>query len=166
VFTVHATKKLLERVKQSVESPVSDPRSSLRNWYGTVLFWRPQVVLLVNEVTLLPVLMPLAPAATLLRRFPDSVQRVLEAHGVAAAFIRSEIAAMNDGRFSKTANRSVVGVMNDLGYLASQDRAGGRSDDLVSLAVTLSRTPSGPLSERAGSPDRELSALVSRAGSV
>jgi hypothetical protein len=43
VFTVQATKKLLERVKQSVESPVSDPRSSLRNWYGTVLFWRPQL---------------------------------------------------------------------------------------------------------------------------
>lgn len=166
MFTVHATKKLLERVKQSVESPVYDPRSSLRNWYGTVLFWRPQVVLLVNEVTLLPVLMPLAPAATLLGRLPDAVQRVLEAHGVAAAFIRSEIAAMNDGRFSKTANRSVVGVMNDFGYLASHDRAGGRGDDLVSLAVALSRTPSGPLSDRAGSPDRELSALVRRGGNT
>lgn len=32
---------------------------------ATALFWKPQVALLVNEPTLLPVLMPLAPAATL-----------------------------------------------------------------------------------------------------
>jgi hypothetical protein len=34
------------------------------------LFWKPQVVLLVNEKTLLPVLMPLAPARNLMARFP------------------------------------------------------------------------------------------------
>ena len=50
MFTVHATKKLLERVKQAVESPVRDPRSSPGNWYGTVLFWRPRVVLLAQTV--------------------------------------------------------------------------------------------------------------------
>jgi hypothetical protein len=164
VFTVHATKKLLERVKQSVEPPVGSPQPLLESWYETVLFWRPQAVLLVNEVTLLPVLMPLAPGATLLQRFPDALQMALEAHGVDRGFIRSEIAAMNSGRFSKTANRSVLGVMNDFGYLASHYRADRRGDDLVSLAVWLARTPTGPLSQRAGSPDRELHALVGRGG--
>jgi hypothetical protein len=31
----------------------------LGSWYATVLLWKPQVALLVNEKTLLPVLMPL-----------------------------------------------------------------------------------------------------------
>jgi hypothetical protein len=38
----------------------------LGSWYATVLLWKPQVALLVNEKTLLPVLMPLAPAKDLL----------------------------------------------------------------------------------------------------
>ena len=68
MFSLHATKKLLERVKAPVEPVVSKPTTTLGNWYGTVLFWRPQVALLVNEETLYPVLMPLAPAATLIKR--------------------------------------------------------------------------------------------------
>jgi hypothetical protein len=49
VFSVHATKKLLDRAKGPVKPPVSEPMTALGNWYGTVLFWRPQVALLVNE---------------------------------------------------------------------------------------------------------------------
>ena len=45
------------------------------------------MVLLVNEGVLLPVLMPLAPAATLAERFPEALQGVFEALGVVPAFI-------------------------------------------------------------------------------
>jgi hypothetical protein len=37
--------------------------------YATAFFWRPQVALFVNESTLLPVLIPLAPATTVIARF-------------------------------------------------------------------------------------------------
>jgi len=41
----------------------------LGDWYATYLPWRPrQVALLVSERTLLPLLIPLAPASTLLNR--------------------------------------------------------------------------------------------------
>ncbi len=70
-------------------------------------------MLLVDERTLFPVLMPLAPAATLMVRFAEALQRTLQARGVAADFIESEIAAMAEGRYAKTANRSVVGIMNE-----------------------------------------------------
>lgn len=160
VFSLHATKKLLDRVKQPVMPPVSEPTTVLGNWYGTVRFWKPQVALLVNERTLFPVLMSLAPAATLMERFPDAFQQTLEARGVVADFIESEIAAMVEGQYAKTASRSVLGIMNEFGYLADGYRDHRGITDLVALALILSETPCGPLYKRHVSPDLELAAAV------
>ena len=160
VFSIHATRRLLDRVNRPVLPAVSEPATILGNWYANVLFWRPQVVLLVNERTLLPVLMPLAPAATLGERFPEAFQRVLEALGVVPAFVEVEVSAMADVRFARTADRSVVGVMNGFKHLAEDYRDYRGLDDLVTLAVELSVTPCGPLYSRHVSPDRELDALL------
>ena len=46
------------------------------------MFWKPRLALLVSERILLLVLMLLAPAATLARRFPAQLGRVLKEHGV------------------------------------------------------------------------------------
>lgn len=70
MYTVHATKKLPDRMKEPVEEPVLESTARLGNWYTKTLFWRPQYALFVNEKTFLPVLVPLAPSATLLRRVP------------------------------------------------------------------------------------------------
>ncbi len=126
VFSIHATKKLLSRVKQPAMPAVSEPTTALGNWYATAMFWKPQVGLLVNERTLYPVLMPLAPAATLMARFPGSLPQTLQAGGVAADFIESEIAAMGEGRYAKTANRSVIGIMNEFSCLSAH-HPGGRT---------------------------------------
>ena len=92
MFSIPATRKLLGRVNRPVVPPVSEPATILGNWYANVLFWKPQVVLLVNERTLLPVLMPLAPAATLAERFPGSAPAsILETLGVVPAFVEVEI---------------------------------------------------------------------------
>jgi hypothetical protein len=71
VVIVRATRKLLQRLgRPTAGCPVSTTR--LGDWYATHLPWRPRhVSLLVSERTLLPLLMPLTPAATLLDRFPD-----------------------------------------------------------------------------------------------
>jgi hypothetical protein len=160
VFSLHATKKLLDRAKQPVMPPVAWPTTWLGNWYGTVLFWRPQLALLVNEGTLFPVLMPLAPAATLLDRFPEALGETLEAARVELSFIDAEVVAMAGGQWAKTADRSVIGIMNEFSFLAdvSRDRRG--VPDRLALAQWLARTPCGPLSKRHGSPDRELAASV------
>ena len=160
MFSLHATKKLLDRVKAPVMPPVSEPTTALGNWYGTVLFWKPQVALLVNEQTLYPVMMPLAPATTLMARFPDALRQSLEVGGVPAGFIEAEIAGMVDGRYAKTANRSVIGIMNEFSFLATGYRDHRRLTDLVALGLLLSETPCGPLYQRHVSPDRELDAAV------
>lgn len=160
VFSIQATKKLLDRVKQPVEPPVSAPTTALGNWYAKALFWRPHVVLLVNEPTLFPILMPLAPANTIMARLPGAVWEHLLRHGTPLDFIEAEMTAMSDGRFAKTTNRSVVGSMNDFSRMANIYWSEGEFDDLTELALALSEIPCGPLFQRHVSPGLELDALV------
>ena len=162
-FTIYATKKLLDRAKQPVEEPV-EPATVLGNWYATALFWKPQVALFVNERTFLPVFMPLAPASSLARRFPEGLRRVLEVHGVDPRIVESEITAMGAGTYAKTGSRSVLGVMNEFAYLGEAYRAHqGADGDLVALSLRIAETPTSPLYKRHISPDHELRAVVEEA---
>lgn len=160
MFTIHATKKLRDRVKAPLTDAAGSPTTALGNWYATALFWKPQVALFVNEATLVPVLVPLAPAKTLAARFPAHLEAVLNTLGTDPRFVAAEVAATVDARWAKTANRSVVGIMNEFSYLAEFDHPDERSDDLVALAVRLAGTPCSPLYTRHTFPDRELTALV------
>jgi hypothetical protein len=85
MYTLHCTRKLLVRIKVSPAASLPPPTTVLGNWYATVLFWKPQVALLVNERTLLPVLMPLAPVSTLAARFPTELAAILGRHGASQA---------------------------------------------------------------------------------
>lgn len=145
MYTLHCTQKLLNRIKPSISPTLQGPTTALGNWYATALFWAPQVALLVNERTLLPVLMPLAPASTLVERFPDELTTILLKHGASQAFIASEMAAMDDVVVAKTANRSVVGTMNEFAFLAEGYRQHVETSDLMVLSMRLANTPCGAL---------------------
>ena len=163
MYTIHATRKLLDRVKQPARPPVGEPTPALGNWYATAIFWKPQqIALLMNERTLLPLFMPLAPASSLLSRFPDHLADVLRALGVHDEVVEAEIALMGKGSYSKTASRSRLGSMNDFVRLAGYHRADGRAADLLALSVHMAQTPCGPLFESHTSPDREVLALFGR----
>lgn len=160
-FVTHCTKKLLERIKPAtIAADGALATTLLGNWYATALFWKPQVALLVNEKTLLPVLMPLAPATDLATRFSVHLVDVLAAHGVPQQFIDHELAHMNEVQYAKTTNRSVVGIMNQFSYLAEGYREYLEMKDLLALSLRLSETPCSPLYKSAVSPDRELKHLV------
>jgi hypothetical protein len=159
-FGIYCTKKLLDRVKLPVSSAPAAPTSYLGNWYATALFWKPQVALLVNERTLLPVLMPLAPAAELAQRFPEHLASVLFAQGAPHALIEHELNSMLDFHYAKTANRSLVGMLNQFSYLAEGYRDYNQTTDLRWLSMKLSETPCSPLYKKAISPDRELRRLI------
>jgi hypothetical protein len=129
-------------------------------WYATVLRWRRPAALFVNELTLLPLVMPLAPAKTLLTRFPGVLAELLSAHQVPAPLIEGEHAEALEHRLAATANRSLVGVMNEFAFLGDVDR--DEQPDLMRLSVRLATTPCGPLFQRHISPDRELAAFIAR----
>jgi hypothetical protein len=160
VLIVRATKKLLDRVGPATPGEGECGTTLLGSWYATALFWKPRVVLLVNEATLLPVLMPLAPAATVLARAAEQIAVVLAEYRAPAAILAEEQRRMLERRIAKTANRSVVGVMNEFARLAELYRDDDSRQDLVGLAARLARTPCSPIYGRNVSPDRELAALL------
>jgi hypothetical protein len=161
VLIVRATKKLLDRIGPPTLGAGEQSTTRTGEWYATAIFWKPQVALFVNETTLLPVLMPLAPAATLLDRFPAHLATVLAAHRVPVAVIEKERQRMSEQRLAKTANRSVVGVMTEFTFLADTYREDRLAlDDLPGLSVRLAATPCSPLYGKHVSPDRELHALL------
>lgn len=163
MFTLHCTKKLLDRVQQQIAVPCN-ANTRLGNWYATALFWKPQMALLVNERTLLPVMMPLAPSATLARRFPVALKDVLQGLDVPAAFIQAEIEGMNDVVYAKTANRSLIGMLNEFAFLAEAFRDRGGLVDPFALSLKLAGVPCGPLSKGAVFPEDAVRELVAGGG--
>jgi len=163
VFTVHATRTLLRRIGR-IDGPDSAPgqrsTTALGDWYATALPWRPQVALFVNQTTLLPVLLPLAPAATVTSRFPAAMAQTLTAHQISRPFRDNELAHMAECHLAPTSNRSVVGIMVEFSRLAQAYRTTTETPNLLELALRLAKTPCGPLYHRHVSPDRELAALV------
>src|SRR6266540_2601052 len=122
MLIVRATKKLLDRLGPPTLQNGEESTALLGQWYATAVFWKPQIALLVNEPTLLPVLMPLAPTATLPTRIGQQIITVLAAHGVPDTILDEERQHMRDCRTAKTANRSVLGVMNEFTHLAEAYR--------------------------------------------
>jgi hypothetical protein len=129
-----------------------------------LLPWRPQqLILLVNEHTLLPVLMPLAPSGSAPSRLGPAIATTLASHAAPAAVVERELTEMRDCRFGPTANRSVLGIMNEFSFLADVYRRDDRNVDLLLLAKRLAETPCSPLYRRHVRPDRELQAFLIQA---
>jgi len=68
VIVVHGTHAFRDRVPGLAAGLGETSTTVLGAWYANVLRWRRPAALLVNELTLLPLVMPLAPAKTLLTR--------------------------------------------------------------------------------------------------
>jgi hypothetical protein len=158
---IRGTKKVLDRLGGVTAAEADRSTTRLGDWYVNILFWKPQVALFVSEATLLPVLMPFAPASSLLDRFSSVLLTNLQAHEVPRSFTDQELSEMEPRRWAKTASRSVLGVMNEFKYLAGVHSKLDDESDLLTLSMRLARTPCSPLYKRHVSPDRELAALVS-----
>jgi hypothetical protein len=164
VLVIRGTKKRRERVKGPVAGDGDASTTVLGDWFATALFWRPQVALLVNRRTLLPVFTELAPAATLVDRVPAAIETILREHGISETFLAAELDAMNGVTIAPTNDRSTVGVMNEFAMMGDRLWSNGLHD-LVGLSLRLAHTVVGPLRDRTGFPDRELVA-VAGAGAV
>ena len=157
MLVVRGTRKFLDRVgRPEAEPPVST--TVLGDWYATVLFWKPQVALFVSEPTLLPVLVPLAPTPTLLCRVPECVELALSLQGLSGSFISTEVDEMRQTTLARTANRSLIGMLNEFAFLAEQWRPA--AGNLLDLSLRLSDVPCGPLFRTHTTPRQAVAAAV------
>ena len=111
VIRVQATKKLLERLTQEDASD-DGITSPLGDWYATAIFSRPQLAVLMNESTMFPILMLLAPAATIVQRIPLAIEEALSAYNLPAGFIDDVVAGSNVIQLEPTSDRSLVAALN------------------------------------------------------
>jgi hypothetical protein len=159
VLVIRGTKKLRDRVKDAADADGEESTTALGDWFANALFWRPQVALLVNSRTLLPVFMELAPAAALLERASVAIEAILRRHGVDETFLAAERRAMSEVRIAPTNDRRVVGVMNEFAFHGEWLFKEGQRD-LEALSHHMSRLSIGKLDE--GSPARALAAVLGR----
>jgi hypothetical protein len=160
-LVIRGTQKLLDRARTPVSG--SEPSTTaLGDWYATVLPWRPQAVLFVNEPTRLPVLVRLRRQGVSSTASSRNSGQCSSSSAWILGFIEAELAEMTEHQWAKTTNRSVVGTMTEFGFLARHYRATDQTDDLLALTLWLARTPCGPLRRSERFPDRELRKLVSQ----
>ena len=160
MLIVRATRKLLDRVGGPTLAGGDFSTTVLGQWYATVLFWRPQLVLLVNAATLVPVLMPFAPTGTVCARVGDEIAAVLAAHHVPAPVVADERHRMLEVRLGRTADRRVVAAMTRFTRLARLARTQDPGLGPLDLARWLATRPCGLLVQRHVRPDRELAAFL------
>jgi hypothetical protein len=163
MYSIYATKKLLDRMQEPLVSSAPEATTKLGNWFAKPLFWRPQYALFVNEETFLPVFAPLAPASSLANRFPDELASTLRAHGVRESFIENELLAMDDASVSRTNNRRIVGIMNELATVATRIHAYHPDLTPLRLAMELAQSPMGLSGGDCRVPEESLRVLVSTA---
>lgn len=151
VYVVRGTKKFLQRHGPPARD-LPEATTTLGDWYVNALMWRPQVALFVNASTFLPVFMPLAPAAGVVKRFPAALAAVLDALGIDPRLVAHEVGEMTDVVVTSTASRQVLGVMNEFVFMAEHGIGRGSRDprDLLGLSVWLADTIVGPLTKDDG----------------
>jgi hypothetical protein len=137
VFTLRCTRKLLRRLTATPSSELVAPTTVLGDWYANLLYTRPQqLVLAMNERSLLCVLVPASPGDQLGRRVREAVAALLPAIGVPADRVAAEVSAMESMAVGATASRAVLGCMTDA-TLQLQAYPRGRSNELPLRNVDL-----------------------------
>ena len=160
MYSIKATKKLLDRIGGPILNAPANPSTNLGNWFAKPLFWRPQFALFISESTFLPVLAPLAPASRLAVRFPDDLAAVLRTHGAPDSFIEHELDAMDEVVVTTTDSRQVVGVMNEFASMANRMRELHPDLDTLEIAMRLAQVPVGVYRARYIFPEVALRELI------
>jgi len=138
MITIHATRKLLSKLKLVPVTEVVGTDGRLGPWYADVrIINRRHVIYALNERTLLCVIVPYAlfkanPAASI----SAALRPVLEAVGVPNDVIESELAAFDAISFTTTSSRVMLGRLN-IAISNSEDRlVEGEAFDSVAIRMS------------------------------
>jgi len=164
MVTLRCTQKLLRRVPDPLSDTPARPTTLLGDWYANLLFRKPQqLVLCVSERTLLPVVVPAKDIHTLSARLTVTVREVLVTLGVAPSLADRECVEMQDFHFGRTANKRVLGSLNDFMFNLSYTLDMHLNESLLQRSLFLAETPCKPIGYN--SPDRATLELFA-SGSV
>jgi hypothetical protein len=112
MLTIHCTRKLLD-FWPATETQGEPTTTVLGNWYANILDIEPDVVLFMNEKTLLAIPVMAAPIDDLYARFVNTFAFFLDDISVPREKIIDEIQQMRSAQITKTASQSKVASAND-----------------------------------------------------
>lgn len=117
MLTLRCTKKLLKRVELAARVEAKPPTTVLGDWYANIIYARPQqLVLCMNERSLLVVILPAKDFKNVAPRLRAQVASLLTRIGVPSQAIAAEEAAMEECAFGPTANRKLLGCLNEAAF--------------------------------------------------
>ena len=151
--TIRCTAKLLKRlgIGNPGESPA--PENVLGDWYANNLFTRAgHYLLLLSERSRLPVILSARDLHSFEGRFLQTLPEVLGEIGVPSHQIDRELTSMQPLHYGKTVDKSVLGTLNDFGFLARHWLSPGDLS-LYEVNLRLARAPCQPLQSKF--PDKE-----------
>jgi hypothetical protein len=140
------TRKLLDRIGAPIATVEHRSTTRLGDWYATLVFARPQqLVLAISENSRLPVLVAARELTTLRERFSDAVALILRDLDVCADAIKNERAAMQDFVIGATQSRSLLGSLNDYTVHVKWSLVARPELTLHELSLDLAGIPLSPL---------------------
>jgi len=149
LITIRCTRKLLRLVGgATVEDPPA-PTSALGDWYANVVpTVAGELIVFASERTLLSVALPMEALDSLSAPFVTRVYNLLRMIGVPEGVAAKECAEMRETEFGRTASRSVLGSLHQIGLhyqLVAERDIGRRSLSLSDEELILSQTLHKPL---------------------
>lgn len=134
MITLRCTRKLLDRVGVSAKVGTTPPTTVLGDWYANLVYARPQqLVLCINERSLLVVVLPARDFKNVAPRFRAQVASLLMRIGVPAQAIATEEKAMSEFAFGPTVNRKVLGCLNEAAFALSYELENPRVSSIAGL---------------------------------
>jgi len=138
--------QLLRHLEADLTSETELPTTILGDWYANLFFTRRrQLIMAISERTLLPVCLEARNRGGFITRLRASVATTLQALGIASSRIDRELHETDRVGIALTANRGVLGSLNDLIFQARFLLDEHPWMDLSTLALEIADTPCSPL---------------------
>jgi hypothetical protein len=141
VIVLRCTAKLLARIGP----PVVDPPQStsvLGDWYAKPFaVAQRRFVLAMSAPSRLSIVLPGRDVRALPRTFADTIAQVLVELGLPPTAVAAEVDASREVVLAATNSKSALGSLNEFAFLAQYRLRVEPDEDLVRLAVWLSRVP-------------------------
>lgn len=142
MVVLRCTRQLLIRLKYPDEDTSAESTTRLGDWYGTLIrFGRQHVLLFISERSRLPILLPARDADRLALAFPKAVSEMLIGLGVPSAAVEQERSSMSLISIGPTRSRSLLGSLNEFALLVRADFITRGDRTLEDVARELAEVP-------------------------
>ena len=152
MVTLRLTHKLQKLLDIDLTEQLRPTTSKLGDWYANLVpTYSGDLIVLVNEKTLLSVAIPIWEFDHLLLWFRLRIGNLLGMIGIQSKVIENELSHYDHIQFGKTRSRSVLGSMNDIAfqYQAIAEMAENKADLSLSKAeYQMSQMPCKPIDYR------------------